>query len=293
MARLLGFIGNRPDLGARGIAVDASAFEVRGADRSNAERATGQSSERASEGALGWGVGFYQGGEILLKRRPVDDRKRIDFSEIVKDIKADVLVGHIRNATVGALKTENTHPFRYRQWLFAQTGTVEKIDVLRGRLRDSLPQFLARDVRGDTDAELVFYLFLSFLHDGGVLDRSVVDAGEARSALRSSIALLDRLSAEEGESPAPLNIVLACGEYVIGARRGPNMVHQFMHGKAALERLFGSEGLNRMKVNHLAECRLSMVASDFDDRVPSGWTELATKTMVTLSRTDEPALEPL
>lgn len=289
MARLLGFIGNRPDLGARGIALDAAAFEVRG----GAERSSSATPEKSSEAGLGWGVGFYQGGEILLKRRPVDDRKRIGFAELIKDIKADVLVGHIRNATVGALKTENTHPFRYRQWLFAQTGTVPKIDVLRGRLRDSLPQFLARDVRGDTDAELVFYLFLSFLHDGSSLDRTVVDPSDARAALRSSISLLDRLSAEEGEGPPPLNVVVACGDYVIGARRAAPMGYQLVHGKAALERLFGSEGLSRMKVPHLSSCRLSMVASDFDDRLPSGWTELAEKTMVTLTRTDEPSLEAL
>ena len=49
---------------------------------------------------------------------------------------------------------------------------------------ESLPQFLARDVRGDTDAEVVFYIFLSFLHDMNKLDRSDVAAEDARHALR-------------------------------------------------------------------------------------------------------------
>jgi glutamine amidotransferase len=284
MARLVGFIGNRPDLGARALALDAAALEIR--------RRTSEKS--GPEGGISWGVGFYQGGEILLKRRPVDDRSRINFAELTQDIKADVLVGHIRTATIGALKTENTHPFRYRQWLFAQTGTVPKFEVLRSRLRDSLPQFLARDVRGDTDAELVFYLFLSFLHDAGTLDRGVVDPVEARSALRSSIALVDRLCAEEGEGPARLNIVLACGDYVIAARRSAKMTYQLVQGKHALERLFGHEGLSLMKVPHLASCRLSLVTSDFEeDRVPSGWVLLADKMTVTLSRTDDPFLEAL
>lgn len=282
MARLVGFIGNRPDLGARALALDESALEVR------------RSEKTAQDGGLSWGVGFYQGGDLLLKRRPVDDRERINFAELTRDIKADVLVGHIRTATVGALKTENTHPFRYRQWLFAQTGTVPKFEVLRTRLHDSLPQFLARDVRGDTDAELVFYLFLSFLHDTGVLDRPSVDPAEARSAIRSSIALVDRLCAEEGEGPARLNMVLACGDYVIGTRRSSPMGYQLVQGKHALERLFGNEGLSRLKIPHLASCRLSIVASDFDhERVPSGWTTLPDKTTLTLTRTDDPSVEPL
>jgi predicted glutamine amidotransferase len=278
MARLLGFIGNRPDLGSRAIALEARALEIR----------------RPSDESSSWGVGFYQGGELLLKRRPFDDRGSINFAEVTKDLRADVLVGHIRAATVGTLKTENTHPFRYRQWLFAQTGTVPSFETLRSRLRDSLPQFLARDVRGDTDAELVFYLFLSFLHDAGALDRGEVPASTARSALRSTVALVERLCAEEGTKETRLNMVVACGDYVIGVRASNAMACELVQGRAALERLFGAEELSRLKVPHLAACRLSIVASDFDDdRVPSGWTRVPERTTVTLTRTDDPFLEPI
>src|SRR5262249_20587517 len=146
----------------------------------------------------GWGVGFYQGGEILLKRRPIDDRPEIRISEMTKDVRADALIAHVRLATVGALRTENTHPIRYRQRLFARTGTVENFSTLRGRVAESLPQFLHRDVRGETDSELLFHLFLSFLHDAGQLDRPQVDGASAVSVLRSCVALVDRLCAEEG-----------------------------------------------------------------------------------------------
>jgi predicted glutamine amidotransferase len=276
MARLLGFTGNRPDLGARAIALEARSFEIR----------------RPPEESSSWGVGFYQGGELLLKRRPFDDRGSINFAEVTKDIRADVLVGHIRAATVGALKTENTHPFRYRQWLFAMTGTVPSFDTLRPRLRDSLPQFLARDVRGDTDAELVFYLFLSFLHDAGALDRPEVSPDKARAAIRSTIALVDRLCEEEGAKSTALNMVVACGDYVLGVRCGHAMAYDVVEGRSALERLFGAEELSRLKVPHLAACKLSLVASDFDeDRVPSGWKHVPERTSVTLTRTDAPVLE--
>ncbi|MFO0613375.1 MAG: class II glutamine amidotransferase [Polyangiaceae bacterium] len=284
MARLVGFIGNRPDLGSRAIAVEGSAFELR------RPTPTG----KQAEDSCSWGVGFYQGGEILLKRRPYDDRRTIGFGELTKDIKADVLVGHIRLATVGAHKTENTHPFRYRQWLFAQTGTVPQFEALRGRLRESLPQFLARDVRGDTDAELVFYLFLSFLHDAGDLDRPSVSTESARAALRSTISLVDRLCAQEGAGETKLNMVVACGDYVIGVRGAGPMAFELVEGREGLEKLFGSEGPSRLKVPHLVSNRLAVVASDFvDDRVPSGWTPIDTRATVTLSRTDDPVLEGL
>lgn len=287
MARLVGFIGNRPDLGARALALGGPAFSVRLTP-----------TETAEESSVSWGIGFYQGGEILLKRRPFDERRAFDFGELTKDVKADVLVGHVRAATVGALRTENTHPFRYRQWLFAETGTVPQFDRLRGRLMDSLPQFLARDVRGDTDAELVFYIFLSFLHDAGKLDRADVDAETARSALRGAISLVDRISAEVGEKEPRLNMVLACGEYLIGVRCSNPMGYEVLSGRGALERLFGGESFSRTKIPHLASARLALCASDFDDGPPPGFTMLKERTMVTLahdalSNGEDPHVEAL
>jgi predicted glutamine amidotransferase len=290
MARLVGFIGNRPDLGSRAIALEEQAFMVRVPEVAEGAAAAGDE----GPGSVSWGIGFYQGGEILLKRRPFDERRALSLGEILKDVKGEVLIGHVRTATIGSLRTENTHPFRYRQWLFAQTGTVPTFNRLRGRLMESMPQFLARDVRGDTDAEIVFHLFLSFLHDGGMLDRPDVDPASARDAIRSTLSLVDGLCAEEGQGPTRLNLVLACGDYVVGVRCSANMGYQVVAGRAALERLFGGESLSRTKIPHLASARLSMCASDFDDdRLPNGWTAIPERSTVTLSHAHDPQVSPL
>jgi glutamine amidotransferase len=276
MARLVGFIGNRPDLGARAIELEGDALNV-----------------RSKPGVTpGWGVGFYQGGEILLKRRPIDDRPELSLADLTRDVRGDILIAHVRAATVGALRTENTHPFRYRQWLFAQTGTIEAFSALRGRLRESLPQFLQRDVRGETDSELLFHLFLSFLHDVNLLDRPATSASDALTALRSTIALVDRLSAEEGAPPSRMNLLLSSPEYLIAVHGGAPMGYRVIQGRHELERLFGDAGLGRMRIMDVAACRLTMVASDFEgDRLPVGWLPVAERAIVTFTRTDEPVIE--
>jgi predicted glutamine amidotransferase len=276
MARLVGFIGNRPDLGARVIELEGRALDVR----------------RKAGVTPGWGVGFYQGGEILLKRRPLDDRAEIKMTDITRDIRADVALAQVRLATVGPLRTENTHPFRYRSWLFANTGTVEAFATLRGRLAESLPQFLQRDVRGETDSELVFHLFLSFLHDTGQLDRPLVDAPTAAGALRSTIALVDRLCAEEGAAATALNVMVASPEYVLALSNGPAMGYHVFQGQRDLERLFGDGGLGRMRIPDYASSRLTLIASDFeDDRIPEGWTAVRERAIVTFTRANEPIIE--
>jgi len=50
MARMFGFIGNRSDLGARVLELNAGVLRIR----------------REPGVPLGWGIGFYQSGEVLL-----------------------------------------------------------------------------------------------------------------------------------------------------------------------------------------------------------------------------------
>ena len=286
MSRLVGFIGNRPDLGPRALSAERLVARLPGPD----------------SGGTSWGLGFYQAGEILLKRRPIDDRRELPLGDLVKDLRADVLVAHVRTPTVGALRTENTHPFRYRQWLFAHTGTIPAFTRLSGRLRDSLPQFLERDIRGDTDSEVLFHLFLSFLHDAGTLDRLDTSPAQVRAALRSTFSVVEQLCAEEGQKPAPANLLVACSEHIVavhgahgdGKAEAPAMAYRRYATRSELERLFGDSELGRLRVSDLGSARLSVVASDFeDDRPPSGWTRLEPRSIATFSRTEAPQIERL
>jgi predicted glutamine amidotransferase len=289
MSRLVGFIGNRPDLGPRALSAERLVARLPGPD----------------SGGTSWGLGFYQGGEILLKRRPIDDRRELPLGDLVKDLRADVLIAHVRAPTVGTLRTENTHPFRYRQWLFAHTGTIPGFQKLGSRLRDSLPQFLERDIRGDTDSEVLFHLFLSFLHDAGTLDRSQTDVAGVRAALRSTFSVVEQLCAEEGLRPQPSNLLVACSEHVIavhGAHADPKgggasaaaMAYRRYATRGDLERLFGDSELGRLRVSDLGSARLTIVGSDFeDDRPPSDWTRLPSPSIATFSRTEAPQIEPL
>ncbi len=276
MARMFGFIGNRSDLGARVIELNSSVLAV----------------HRKPDEVLGWGVGFYQAGEVLLRRRPIDERDEIDLAEATRNVRTDVLVGHVRHATVGALRTENTHPFRYRMWLFASTGTIDGFDRLRERLLASQPEFLRRNVRGDTDSELFFYLFLSFLHDAGHLGDGPVEPEHIRSALRSSISLVDRLSAEEGFAENTGDILVTNGEQMVAVHRQGAMAYRVLKGRHDVEELLGEDGLKRTRIPSVDSTRFTLVASELES-LPPGWTPVDERAIVTLTRSDDPVSEPL
>ncbi|MSP63738.1 MAG: class II glutamine amidotransferase [Myxococcales bacterium] len=168
----------------------------------------------------GWGIGFYQGGEVLLRRRPKPPDGPVDFYEVAADLRTDVLIGHVRSGTVGAAKNENTHPFRFRSWLFAHRGTINHFDRLQGDLLASVPDFLRRNIRGQTDSEHLFHLFLAFLHDAGKLDDVMIPPLEAARALSGALALVARLGAAAGASPSVLDVALTNGRILLCTRRG-------------------------------------------------------------------------
>lgn len=276
MARLFGLIGNRADLAGRLLLSEEKALRVR-------SRGT----------PLGWGIGFYQGGEVLMRRRPIDERGEIDAAKSAEDVRADIIVGHVRSATVGTLRTENTHPFRYRQWLFAQTGTVVQFDAIRDRLVASVPEFLRGDIRGETDSEIVFHVFLSFLHDAGRLNDHSVPDSVVRDAVRSTVAVLDAMTAEVGGEPVAINLLLTNGEDLIAVHRSETMAIRVFAGKDDADAIIGDDAQLRRKAPELAQMRFALIASDFDEDPGAHWNKVPDRAIVTLSRGNDPKTELL
>jgi predicted glutamine amidotransferase len=269
MARLFGLIGNRADLAGRVLAFEAEALRVR-------------------KGASGWGIGFYQGGEVLMRRRPAVELTDVDVAKLAQDVRTDVLVGHVRNATVGSLRTENTHPFRYRQWLYAQTGTVTSFEA-------SVPEFLRGGIRGETDAEVVFHMFLSFLHDAGQLaNTSSADPKVTAEALRSTIAQVDAVSAEVGGEPSEINLLVSDGDSMVAVHRRQIMAVRSLSGKSDAEAIMGDDPQLRRRTPELAQMHFQIVASDFDEAVvPPRWNAVPDRAIVTLTRGHAPKTESL
>jgi predicted glutamine amidotransferase len=276
MARLFGLIGNRPDLVGRVLDLESEALVAR---------------TRGSP--LGWGIGFYQGGEVLMRRRPIDDREEIQPAKLAADVKADVLIGHVRSATVGALRTENTHPFRYRQWLFAQTGTLAHFDAIRERLLSSVPEFLRGNVRGETDSEIVFHVFLSFLHDAGRLDNGSVIPGAVVEALRSSLKVIEGMAAEVGDVSEGTNLLVSNGDLIVAVHKNTKMSYRVFAGKNDADMILGDDAQLRRRAPELAQMHFTLVASDFDEDLPARWKPVPMNAVVTMTRGDAPKIEAL
>ena len=179
----------------------------------------------------GYGFGHYQAGNVLLGKRPSGAAAPLSLPELVGKIDSEALIAHARRATVGKAKDENTHPFRFRRWLFAHDGTVEGFDRVRPRLLEALPDFLRRNIMGDTDSEHAFMWFLSQLKDLGALDDLDADARAVGRSLARTVRQLEAWSREVSEQrPSRLNFVVTNGRVMAATRRGGPLFYALLEG---------------------------------------------------------------
>ena len=178
-----------------------------------------------------YGFGHYAEGSVLLGKRPTGAHRLLGLADLAGGIEAEALLVHARTATVGKAKDENTHPFRFRRWLFAHAGTVEAFDRIRPLLLDGLPDFLRRNVMGETDSEHLFMWFLKALRDEGRMDELDLDAPTAARALAATIRQVEAWGRGVGaQRPSRLDLVATNGRIMVAARRGGPLHYALLEG---------------------------------------------------------------
>jgi predicted glutamine amidotransferase len=136
MCRLFGAAASAP--------IDVS-FELLGSDNSILR----QSEQHDS----GWGSAFYSpDGTPVIHRFPHAAHADETFDEATSG-RSELIMVHVRRATIGDLKLENTHPFDDGRCTYCHNGTILKASRL-------VPE-ADRAPRGDTDSERFFNLLMT------------------------------------------------------------------------------------------------------------------------------------
>ena len=177
----------------------------------------------------GWGIGWYDesGPRVVHGVAAACDDPH--FAEAAAAATSRIVIGHVRDASVGSVRAENCHPFTFGPWIFCHNGTIEGFDRLRRSFeRETLPE-LAAVRRGDTDSEHLFLWILSNLkregfaisNDPASANGERVDVDGLYGVVRESLRrLLGWCAAVEGPAPTGLNLFLTDGRLVVASRHG-------------------------------------------------------------------------
>lgn len=227
------------------------------------------------------GMGWYSQDSVLLRRFPQDATPRtpVDLGRVEP---SEVLLYQAGVLPVGTSIEENAQPFRHGRWLFAHAGQIRDSAKVRPRVVASLPNFLQRQVTGDTDSELGFALLLKFFRETRNTDDRIVNAPLAAQLLGRTVRTLEQFSAEVGATKtSELNFVATDGRVLCASRFGAApLYYALLEGTAQCARCKLDPSVADMQpmIRAHRRHRSVVIASHVTD--PPAWFELPNGTVL-------------
>jgi predicted glutamine amidotransferase len=172
----------------------------------------------------GWGIAWYQGGRVRVERGILPAHADEAFADAARAARSRVVVAHVRDASVGSVAEANTHPFVHGRWVFAHNGTVariKKVERVRQAIEAEIDPALRRALRGETDSERCFLLFLTLL--GGRGSATPATLPQVKAALLATTALVRRLADRPSDRPSSLNFLVSDGRVLAASRLGRDL----------------------------------------------------------------------
>ncbi len=171
------------------------------------------SDERGTSNPHGWGLGIYEDDVPFVVRQPEAACDSESFRLESARVYTCNVLAHVRQATVGDVRLENTHPFVQDHWLFAHNGNLAAFELIRSRLLHGMEPKYRNAIQGNTDSEHLFYWLLSL--------RERENIQPLLNVVRKGVHQVIKWSNDEGPSTeVALNFILTNGEESVGLRYG-------------------------------------------------------------------------
>ncbi|GFF23111.1 probable glutamine amidotransferase DUG3 [Aspergillus udagawae] len=120
----------------------------------------------------GFGVGFYTdpklGPEPCIFTSTLPAWNCENLERLASKTCSNLIFAHVRATTEGTLSDTNCHPFQHQTLMWMHNGNVGGWHYIKRTLADSLADKWYLGVKGGTDSEWAFALFLDLLEKEGV-----------------------------------------------------------------------------------------------------------------------------
>ncbi|KAF0694256.1 Aste57867_14851 [Aphanomyces stellatus] len=222
--------------------------------------------------------------------------------QLADKVSSPLFFAHVRAASIGSLTSEtNCHPFTFDKYLFMHNGGVADFHKIKRKLVDRLSEVAYGMIRGSTDSEHCFALFLTHLEELGSLDlefsgkdfrRAMGKTIRTLNALCQSVfhllSLVLMLGSGAGISePSLLNFAVTDGDTLIATR----YVNVSTSAAASLYFSSGSRWIRSVErpkeyimQRHNKEEKVFVMASERLSNEPSDWLEVPKNSIVTVTK---------
>jgi glutamine amidotransferase len=207
--------------------------------------------ELAHEHQDGWGVARFDGDTAVIETALTPAHSCPRFSALGDSVETRSMLAHIRKASIGGVHPHNTHPFSARGLAFMHNGTLRHFDESRAALEAEIAPRWRAGLKGETDSERCFGLFLTYLDD--VEHPSSRDVAKSLARVMRTV---ERLCDRHGEKRSAMNFLVGDGRSVVATRRGRTLFTLHRQGVCfiASEPLWSDEAWAEVPEDHLVLC---------------------------------------
>ncbi|OAA36261.1 glucosamine 6-phosphate synthetase [Metarhizium rileyi] len=146
---------------------------------------------RGQNNADGFGIGFYTdpklGAAPCLFTSTIPAWNCTNLQRIASKTASRLIFGHVRATTEGSLSEDNCHPFTHASLMWMHNGGLGGWKHIKRKLGDRLADKWYLEVKGGTDSEWAFALFLDTLERLGHDPSSSPDHGFGPTVLRKAV----------------------------------------------------------------------------------------------------------
>ncbi len=166
----------------------------------------------------GFGIGWYnheidpEPGLFTSIQPAWNDR---NLAYISPKIRSGCFFTHVRAATGTSVSYFNCHPFHYKRFLFMHNGAIGHFKAIKRQIRRKLSDEAYESIKGQTDSEHFFALFLDYFIKKGS-HHSVADIVKI---LKLTLNDILKMQQKFGDSELTrLNVVITDGYHMIAMR---------------------------------------------------------------------------
>lgn len=249
----------------------------------------------------GFGVGWYAPRltpEPAVFRQITPAWSNEPLHSMAKVIASPCVLAHVRAATPGSdVNQANCHPFVHGRYMMMHNGHVGGFRTIRRRLLESLTDEAFHVVKGTTDTEHLFAVFVDELTRRGPSAREAASGTESGAALAELLCaavrrVLTLARAIDAPEPSYLNVAVADGTNAAVCRfsddssEGPETLY-YLQGE-----MYEPAGRKFPQRRSLDDGTPVVVSSERLTDDPR-WTVVPPNHMIVLDRMGPPRLVPL
>jgi ergothioneine biosynthesis protein EgtC len=166
----------------------------------------------------GFGVGWYAPEQTVrpaIFRSITPAWNNANLRSLASVVSSPCVMAHVRAASPGMAVTEaNCHPFHHDRFLFMHNGSIGSFRGIRRQLLASLGEEGFDAIRGTTDSEHLFAVFIDELRAAPLEDEHAL-ANALNRAVWRVLALVEGLG---GSTPSYLNLAVTDGDRAAACR---------------------------------------------------------------------------